>query len=536
MKTFSEFIVSSLVVLLGLSGAALTGSASDPPEMTYTALYTTGGPVPGAGSDPRIPGAALFTALYPPAINDAGQVAFRATWKAGSASGGGVFVDDALIVAVGDDAGLGGPVWKSFKDPVIGRSGGVAFLGAVTGTGVTTADDTAVAINFAGSGVQVIAREGAVAPTTEGATWKGFQSVSLAPRFAFPGEEPEELAFAAKLLIGSGSNAPTSANDSTIWSYDTFIGLRLCLREGKGGIKSFSWLKALAGSPGQGGQHFSIGGETTLLPATMDPHERWLIDATGHLGENEGGPVGSTMIPGALWKTFFPPQVGRWDNGSNALLAAMRATLMVGPGGVTSTAAGGIFLTGDGLIQTWEPVARQSGTAPGTDGFFSTFKDPVMAIDRPSVAFIGAVTGGTVTGANDTGIWWQPAGAALELVAREGDEPPAAPGTKWDHFTSLALPGGGTGPLLLAKLASGTTPVTTLDDVALYGVTSDGTLGELVREGVTAIAGKTVKGFTVLKALSGSPGTAHSFNAAGDVALLVTFTDASKAIVTVQVP
>ena len=57
----------------------------------------------------------------------------------------------------------------------------------------------------------------------------------------------------------------------------------------------------------------------------------------------------------------------------------------------------------------------------------------------------------------------------------------------------------------------------------------------LFREGDT-IGGKQVKSFTVLKAVSGSPGVTRAFNDAGQVVWRATFLDGTTAIVVTTVP
>jgi hypothetical protein len=127
-------------------------------------------------------------------------------------------------------------------------------------------------------------------------------------------------------------------------------------------------------------------------------------------------------------------------------------------------------------------------------------------------------------------------------VAREGEQPPAAPsGAKWKTFSSLALPGGDFGPIFTAMLQKGAagTPgpggILSIDDFGLYAVDPLGAPFELVREN-QPLLGKTVKMFAVLKAVAGSGGVTRSFNATGSVVLLVTFTDRTTAIVRIDLP
>lgn len=69
----------------------------------------------------------------------------------------------------------------------------------------------------------------------------------------------------------------------------------------------------------------------------------------------------------------------------------------------------------------------------------------------------------------------KPDGVELTLVAREGDEPLSGPqNAKWRSFTSLALPGGGAGPIFTTKLRPSAGGITTASDTDLYAVDSIG--------------------------------------------------------------
>jgi hypothetical protein len=147
-----------------------------------------------------------------------------------------------------------------------------------------------------------------------------------------------------------------------------------------------------------------------------------------------------------------------------------------------------------------------------------------------------------VTRADDTGIWWQPDGEAALLVVREGEEPSGVPGAKWKSFDSLALPGTGHGPLFLASLVTGfgrhpgPGGVTNDTDKGLWALDSTDTLQLLVRNGVTQIDGQTVKRFTALQAVKGSPGVTRSFNAGGTVVWRANFTHDGIGIIKTAVP
>ena len=237
----------------------------------------------------------------------------------------------------------------------------------------------------------------------------------------------------------------------------------------------------------------------------------------------KGGPVpGAGIDPripaGALFTALYPPALN--DAGQVAYWAKWKAGTVSGAG---------VFIDGTLIVALGEAVPGVAGAT------FKAVKDPVIG-GAGEVAILATIQGGGVTTANDTGIWWKPSSGPLTRVASEGEQPVGAPaGAKWKAFTSLALPGGATGPLFTATLLQGVGGITSIDDLALYGVDSTGALSELLRENQPLLGG-TAKTFVVLKALAGSPGAGRSFNNAAQVALFVTFTDATTAIVKIALP
>jgi len=84
-------------------------------------------------------------------------------------------------------------------------------------------------------------------------------------------------------------------------------------------------------------------------------------------------------------------------------------------------------------------------------------------------------------------------------------------------------------------LAAGPGGITTANDSGLYAVARSGATIELLRES-KVLLGKAVKNFNVIQSVAGSAGAARSFNANAQVAVLVTFSDNSTAIVNIDVP
>jgi hypothetical protein len=295
-------------------------------------------------------------------------------------------------------------------------------------------------------------------------------------------------------------------------------------------IKTFQVLSALAGSPGHGRGQVDGASALMRLTTTEGTGARQVVALAkpGTITEiaGTGSPIAESSS--ATWQDLGMPSSDQ--DGAN--LSVLGSATM--PGGPAQPAV----LTSTDHGENWTVLAAVNNDAPGMgDGArFSGLKDPVNSGTDKAFAFLGTAKGGSATKATDTGIWYALSGAEPSLIAREGDKPPGAlQGAQWKSFSSLALPGGGTGPLFTALLKTGSGGVTNKSDFALYGTASTTEVFELIREN-QPLLGKPVKTFTVLKAVSGSEGVGRSYNTDGDVVALVTYTDGETAMVRISVP
>ena len=501
---------------------------------TYATLYAQGSPVPSAGTvgEPRIQAGAVWSGFGPPAINDAGDVAFIGKWKAPAVtgtspvpaqSGVGIFVNDVLVVKVGEAANLGGDLWKSFKDPVIADDGSMAWLGALKGLSVTPATD-AVAAYWKGSAPVIVAREGDPAPVPPSQSfltqnWKTFSSIArVHGAFALTGNVTRS--------VGTPATVPILAAGLDDGELRTLIQRDVPLDGGGTTTISFSALKAGTGSPGQGRGGLFI-----------DHAAGGVVRVIANVKTNTALPLGMVfnVDTGAAEAITFQKTLGLLsirdipaDGAYPAAYLAYRAT--------TGSKVSGIF-----TFNAFVPIVA-TGSADGAPAgtTWRSFKDPVHSSVDDGFAFAAQLKG--ATSANDDGLWWVPQFGTPHLVAREGDHPPGAPaGARWKSFSSLALPGGTSGPIFTAMLqkgpglTAGPGGITSIDDLGLYGVDSIGTIVELVREN-QPLLGKTVQTFNVIKAVAGSSGSSRSFNASGAIVVLVTFTDKTTALIRISVP
>ncbi len=500
---------------------ALVAAASD---CVTTEIAAKGAPVPGAGVDGSgIPTGAVFASFGVPAINDAGDVAFLGKWTSPTGSGVGLFAGNpAVLVVKKGDVATGAAKFSAFKDPVLNAAGKIAFSATLTGAGITSGNKMALFTNaFDGGAMTLVAQKGATADVADGATLLSFASFSL---------QGAEVLYVATLQ--AGTPLVTGENRSAAYSVTASATTKV-VRTGQvfgaTTVKSFKLLAAATGSPGQNRSHTEGGAAFLVL----------LADATQALVDGTEGTLtafvqsaqltGGTVLPEAKFKTFGPVAA------PDTSYAAMVATLTSGVRGVTGMNAKGIFL---GSGSAFEPVARITGATGIGAATFSAFNNPVLAPGTGAIAFAATIEGlGVVTSADNKTLWWQPAGGALTLLAREGAEPAeTGAGVKWKAFTSLAIAGGGVGrPLFYATLLQDSGGVTAVNDAGLWAMDSTGELRLLAREG-DVIGAKTLKSLTVLTAVAGSPGVTRSFNNAGGVIYRATHTDGSQALMRVQVP
>lgn len=529
--------------ILGSATTAVTITDDESANPVTTAKASKGGAVPNAGAPGSgIAAGSVWTAFGIPSINDSGKVAYIGSWKAGTVSETGIFVDGALVVKKGDAApGIAGAAMSGFRDPLLGPDGSVAWIATLANispaTSVTSSNNTAIVLDADGAGpgaAVIVAREGDT--LAGGVVRNAFTSVALGA---------DVLSFTGTLLnktagVSPGPGGVTSLNDSAFWVYNrATTTTSTALREGGAllgsTIKTFSALVSPSGLQGQGrGVQNDGSADFTQVRVTLADGRQTLgtIDKNGagsfdYIATNPA--VGYGV--GALWASFGLP-----TQNSVSTAAAFIGTLKSGTGTATSTNNVAIFSEDDTTYVAQRIVAK-GDTAPGVAGAtFGGLKDPVSASNH-SVAFVGSMKAGVagVTSLDDSGIWWNKPGTGLLNVSREGTQAPeTAVGAVYKAFTSLALPEG-SGPLFLATLAQGPGAVTAADDLGLWGMSSGGQLRLLMREGAT-FGSSTIKAFTVLSSVSGSAAQTRSFNKVGAVVVRVTDATGAQHIVQIAIP
>ena len=446
----------------------------------------------------------------------------------------------AVVLRTGDVApDAGTAVFKSFKDPVF-AGGTYAVLAGIKATdgSVTPATDSGIWSSATGS-LRLVARESGFVPGAGDAIFKTFLSLALSPTqiinpgvVANGGGGVRGAVFVAKLATAAGgASIVDSTNDIGLWREVENSLPELLLREGQTidvgsgtpdlrTVKTFTCLKSISGSPGQGRSLGTDGGLNARVAFTDGTQAIVQFSTFGSslfvitkTGDSITGNVGDPVF-----KKFGIPAFYDGSNGYTFL-----ASLKTGTGGVTTANDTGIFdfAFGFGSFPDF-PVVAEGDTAVGAGAnYFYKFKDPTTSSDNTAfVASLKKSATNGVTALNDYGLWKGFTGnpfIPLTLVAREGDEGPGVTGSAIKGISSQALADNTGGPLFTAKLVLGTGGVTPADAFALWanlGHTTSTTFLLAQQGHPISASGATygVRTITVLKGVSGSPGQARAYN------------------------
>jgi hypothetical protein len=456
-----------------------TAAALANPPLTTVALQGTSGPY-----GPGVSGA-TFSDLRRPVVNSSGAVAFMGTMAGTTtATRHGLWVAATpggalnMFAREGDAAGGVGPgvTYLSLIDSTvnIADNGLLAFYGAITGDGVTSANSSGLFIGFPAA-VQMAVRSGDQAPgTTAGATFTA--TSSLTPALTSFGT----TAF-RQWLTGTGV---TPVNDNGLWLGGAGA-LQLVAREGNsapgfaatikyGGINGPSLNEAGAcvfhssltgpGSPGSaifrrtsptaatqsvvspgsaiaggGGLTIAAFGTSGIGEPKIDAGNNIIVDVTlagpGVTTANDSAIVcivgGSGLpviwaregdhVPGLAAGVVFTsnPLIYACDKDAADGRAVFRWNV-TGPG-ITTSPPNNITICSVIAGQVGL-IARSYSPAPGLpagSNFAQTFTSPVINA-QGQVAFRASATGPDGINGSTFGIWCGSAGH-LTLVAKNGD-------------------------------------------------------------------------------------------------------------------
>ncbi|QEG36264.1 DUF7453 family protein [Bythopirellula goksoeyrii] len=454
----------------------------------------------------------IFSSFGLPVLNDHGQTAFPGTlagpgvdpsndlglWSEGTGTLGLVARESSA--APGTSANF-----SSLSDPVLNNAGQIAFLGGLAGLGVDPNNDRGI-WSEGGGPIALVAREGDAAPDTTVI----FSRIALPPVFNNSGQ----TAFHGQL---SGIDVD-HGNDRGIWSEGSG-SLTLVVRDGNA-------------APGTGA--IFSGSEFPVLNGLGKIAFRGILSGTGVISNNNSGiwygSDGSLVLvvregevaPGtnASFSGFGLPVV------NNASQTAFLGNLLGTE--VDSNNDSGVWSGGSGSIIL---IAREGSVAPGVDGNFASFSDPVMN-GAGQVLFRATLEGEQVSASNNHGIWSEGNGS-LALLARSG-HPASGTSATFSSFEDPIINAMGQAAFLgyLTGLGVGSN-----NNSGIWAQNSSGVLTLIVREGdlldIDNGLGTDFRQISELGFVGGSgneDGRASGFNDLGQVAFRARFTDGSSGI------
>ena len=455
-----------------------------------------------------------FSKVGIPSINDNGDVAFLAEIQKATAKKQVIFANEAIAAIKGDAApGIGGATFASFSDPAHNSGGSIAFIARLAGT-VNSGNNAGLFTDIGGDLTPVI-RTGDPAPGIPGFTLTRFHEFSLT----------DEALFFTCFLCNHRSVVPVHHYSLCVWTPGG--GIRLLMREGQRfsdrTISRIDTLLPTSGSPGLGRSARAkqiaarlrfVGGSSAIV----------VLDANGgtRIAATSGEEAPSSA--GAKFTGFGRP--------------ILNSAGGVSVQGFLDTGAKAAALFGD-IDGEFDRAYGVGDAAPGLPGLTIAASDAPVYNDVEDIASVVTLAGSGLTSANNRAIIFKEEGSAPSLIARLGDTPPGVPpGARWKSFLSLAIPGN-KGPLFLATMVSGTGGVTTANDLGLWAVDNAGTLRLVVRESDTInVEGlsKTVRTFTALGVVAGSPDQTRAASNNGYVAYQAVFTDGTRSVIRKLLP
>jgi hypothetical protein len=180
----------------------------------------------------------------------------------------------------------------------------------------------------------------------------------------------------------------------------------------------------------------------------------------------------------------------------------------------------------------------QPGTsAPGAEpARFASFGEPIR--NAAGIAFTAKLRGPGVGPGNGSGVWWgEPASYAK--LARLGEPAPDANGdlsdAAWAAFNSLALPrSAASGPIVLGKVRGPRGRAVP----GLWAVDSKSVFRRILAAGQNQFGDETfnIAAISALNADGGAFGVGRNYNETGSVAVRVTTTAGTQALLRLDIP
>lgn len=531
MKTRSTFPLAVFVICV--AGVTPTAKAQ---EYSYETQALSGDIAPGTSSGVVT---IRYSELLNPTINDSGQIAFSAFLTGpgihrGNESGVWVGRDNsfALVVREGNPmpGAESGELLNNFSHAQLNDLGEIAFSGQLIvpvsdfrGWGIWSSSQLSLSL---------VTREGTQAPgTPSGSTFELLET----PLFSNVGHTQFQ-----GILSGTSVN---ESNDWGIWSEQNGA-IHLIAREGDqapGTLNGVVFTNVLFDD---NPHDLSNTGHSVFSSFLTGPGVN-LSNDVGIWSDRNGGDLqlvvraGDTApgdSTGAVFDYFEYQAIN--DVGDIAFVGHL-----IGAGVDTSNSAG-IWSDANGEMTN---IARAGDIAPGSQNgeVFSNFHYLGPALNNlGNTAFIGYLSGPTVSPSSNSGIWIETDGE-LSLVVREGEQIPGGPdGVVFGSFVVDFL-GDPTpeindlGQVVFYANLTGT-GVDPTNDRSIWAMDANGELILLARTGdvFDADSSSEVEDLRVISEVNialGSNGRS-SLNSSGEVAFQLEFTDGTQGVFVAMIP
>jgi hypothetical protein len=334
--------------------------------------------------------------LQSPAINNAGQTAFRASvvtrvgaWSEGSGA-------LSLVARVGDPVSSlpTGIVYSSVGFPLIGEDGSTVLLGGITGPGINSTNDFGILSDRTGS-LQFVAREGDQAPDYPAGTV--FSAVINEP------------------LLNSDGSTAFPASPGGYWTDTT-------------GTLALTYSAGVVRPAAETG--FNAAGQLSLIgsagPCRASCDAIWLVDsATTSTVASQGQQAPGLEIGMRFGGIFSQTLNSRGDVVFHAVANSL--------GG---SANYGIWLFKEGELNL---VVRAGNAAPGLPPGVGFESIAAPELNRQGqILFKASLMGAGIDSTNNQSLWIRDQHEQFQLLAREGEQAPGLPtGTLFSSFDSI---------------------------------------------------------------------------------------------------
>jgi probable HAF family extracellular repeat protein len=488
-----------------------------PVSCTTTLVAAKGDTAPGLAP-------ATFSVFGSPAIDAAGDVAFRAIVKGGvtTANNAGIWLykgaNGTLVAHTGDATkpapGTNNATFTKLSDPILSSGGALAFTGSLkSGTGNATPTNASGVWLSKNSSTDLVVQISDNAPGTTA----GSAKITALSQIAI--DQDGGLGLLANL-----KGTPTFAATGTgIFGTDNSGAHALLDRKG-GSVKNITAFKPLPAVAGQSRSVDAMNGNVAYLRTDTGTGTRIEMATPQTSGFIANSAVSAGQSPAALGgatiKSLNEPAVNA--NGTAAFSLALSGTGVNAHNNAAIAVLSGA--TFNVAARTNDPAPNKQGTA--SNAAFSKLSDPVLN-NLDHVAFIATLKNGGVTGTNNTGVW-SDADGTMKLIVQKGDDAPGYGGGKFASFDQIVLPDIG-GVVILATLSG--QPAT--KNQGVWAVTN-GKLSSVVREGDMLDVNGTSKKVSKLGIFQITPmamGQSRSFDAStANLVYQATFTDGTWGI------